>query len=117
MATEHSDQSWRRTTKRRIVVAAAVCVAWSVAIEARLIYLQVVQRDFLFKEAKKQQQDTEELEAKRGDIFDRNGELLASDVTADSLFAVPSEVSNPVATIDALCKALEDCKPGEAESY
>jgi cell division protein FtsI/penicillin-binding protein 2 len=117
MAAEHTAPSWRQTSKRRIAVAAVACVAWSVAIEARLVYLQVVQRDFLINEAKKQQLETEDLEPKRGDIFDRNGQLLASDVPADSVYAVPPDVVDPAATIAALCKALEDCKPGDAEVY
>ena len=94
--------------KRRIVVAAAFCVAWAVAIEGRLVYLQVIEHDFLIKEAKKQQEDTVILEPKRGDILDRDGGLLAFDVDADSIYAAPHEIEKPAETVAALCAALDD---------
>src|SRR5215510_6001500 len=105
--TDRVDLSWRRTLKRRIVVAAAVCLAWAVAIEVRLVFLQVIEHDFLIKEAKKQQEDTLTLEPKRGDIFDRDGGMLASDVDADSVYAVPAKVEDPVRTVAEVCKALQ----------
>ena len=94
--------------KRRIVVAAAFCVAWAVAIEGRLVYLQVIEHDFLIKEAKKQQEDTVILEPKRGDILDRDGGLLAFDVDADSIYAAPHEIEKPAETVAALCAALDE---------
>ena len=115
--TAHPDRSWRQTLKRRLVVAAVLGVAWSAAIEARLIYLQVVQYDFLIKEATKQQLDTIELEAKRGDIVDRDGRLLAYNVDSDSVYAVPTDIVDPAATVAALCKALQECTSQERDLY
>ena len=34
--------------------------------------------------------------AKRGEIVDRNGQILAYSVEADTVFAVPSEIKTPV---------------------
>ena len=101
--TEQPNHAWRRTLQRRVVVIAAICVAWSVAIEARLVYLQVIQRDFLTNEAKKQQQDTITLEPKRGDVVDRDGNVLAYNVDADSIYGVPAQIEDPAVTIVALC--------------
>ena len=115
--TAQPDHSWRRTLKRRLVVAAVLGVAWTAAIEARLVYLQVVQYDFLIKEAKKQQLDTIELEAKRGDIVDRHGRLLAYNVDTDSVYAVPTDISNAAATVAELCKALQECTSQERDHY
>ena len=106
--TDRVDLSWRRTLKRRLVVAAAFCVAWAVAIEGRLVYLQVIEHDFLIKEAKKQQEDTVILESKRGDILDRDGGLLAFDADADSIYASPHEIEKPTETVAAVCAALDD---------
>ena len=108
--TEQPNHAWRRTLQRRVVVIAAICVAWSVAIEARLVYLQVIQRDFLTNEAKKQQQDTITLEPKRGDVVDRDGNVLAYNVDADSIYGVPAQIEDPAGTIVALCKVLRDCR-------
>ena len=116
--TDPVDLSWRRTLKRRIAVAAAVCIAWAVAIEVRLVFLQIIEYDFLIKEAKKQQEDTVPLEPKRGDILDRDGGLLAFDVDADSVYGVPGKVKNPARTVAALCAALDKgCTPEIRDTY
>jgi cell division protein FtsI/penicillin-binding protein 2 len=103
--------------KRRLVVAAVLGVAWTAAIEARLVYLQVIQYDFLIKEAKKQQLDTITLEAKRGDIVDRDGRLLAYNVDTDSVYAVPTDIRNAAVTVAELCKALQDCTSQDRDLY
>jgi cell division protein FtsI (penicillin-binding protein 3) len=115
--TAQPDHSWRRILKRRLVVAAVLGVAWTAAIEARLVYLQVVQYDFLITEAKKQQLDTVTLDARRGDIYDRNGRLLAYNVDADSIWADATQLSDPRGTVAALCAVLRDCKRPEQEQY
>jgi cell division protein FtsI/penicillin-binding protein 2 len=112
------DRSWRRTFRRRIVVAGLFCVAWAVAIEVRLVYLQVVEYDFLIKQAKNQQEDTVALEPKRGDILDRDGGLLAYDVDADSIYAVPGKVEDPVRTVAQVCQVLDGgCTQDVRDSY
>jgi cell division protein FtsI (penicillin-binding protein 3) len=95
--------------KRRLMVAAAVLVLWALGIEARLVVLQVMQHDSLVARAERQQMSTVDAPAKRGEIFDRHGRLLAYSVDADTIYAVPSEVGDPAAAAQALCGALEDC--------
>ena len=95
--------------KSRLLVAAAVLVLWVVGIEARLIVLQVFQHDELVARAEKQQMSTVPAPAKRGEIYDRNGRLLAYSVDADTIYAVPTEISDPAHTAAALCEALDDC--------
>ena len=95
--------------KDRLMVAAAVLVLWVVGIEARLIVLQVVQHDDLVARAERQQMSTVPAPAKRGEIFDRHGRLLAYSVDADTIYAVPTEISDPAQTAAALCEALDDC--------
>ena len=95
--------------QRRLLVAVSVLVLWVVAIEARLVVLQVVQHDELVARAEKQQMSTVVAPAKRGEIFDRNGRLLAYSVDADTIYAVPTEISDPARTAAVLCDALDDC--------
>lgn len=108
--------NWRPTLKRRVLVAAAFFVAWTMAIEARLVYLQVVQYEELSARAERQQSRTVTTPAKRGEILDRHGRVLAYSVDADSIYAVPTEVANAPAAAAALCDALEDCTPRERET-
>ena len=91
------------------MAAAGVLVLWVVAIEVRLIVLQVMQHDQLVARAERQQMSTVVAPAKRGEIFDRNGRLLAYSVDADTIYAVPTEITDAAKTAAALCDALEDC--------
>ena len=116
---EQPDHSWRKTLKRRLVVATGALLCWSLAIEARLVHLQIVQHAWLLDEADGQQSNKVELTAKRGDILDRNGRPLALTVDHDSAFAVPLEVTsaNARSTVERFCKALGDCTHDERELY
>ena len=98
--SEHPDLAWRKTLKRRLGVASALFLLWSVAIEARLVYLQVIRHEELRLEADRQQSDIVDLLPKRGEILDRNGQPLAYDVDAQSVFANPREISDPVGTVE-----------------
>ena len=100
---------WRRTVKQRVAVAAWTFVAWTVAVEARLVYLQIVSHDRMVVLADEQQNDTRTLPAKRGEILDRRGRLLAFSVDADTVYAVPRQIDDPSAAAAALCRALDGC--------
>ena len=91
------------------MVAAGVLVLWALGIEVRLVVLQVVQHDQLVARAERQQMSTVIAPAKRGEIFDRNGRLLAYSVDADTIYAVPTEIADAAKTAAALCDALDDC--------
>jgi cell division protein FtsI (penicillin-binding protein 3) len=95
--------------QRRLVVASAVFALWAAGIETRLIVLQVFQHDELVARADKQQMRTVAAPAKRGEIFDRRGRMLAYSVDADTIWAVPSEIKDTDKTVAALCAALDDC--------
>jgi len=104
-----SANDWRPTLKRRMAVALGLLMAWAVGIEARLVYLQVVRYTDLSSRAERQQSRTIEAPAKRGDIVDRRGHILAYSVDADTIYAVPSEIADPDRTAAAVCGALGDC--------
>jgi cell division protein FtsI/penicillin-binding protein 2 len=108
--------NWRPTVKRRVLVAAAVFAAWTAGIEARLVFLQVISHQDLTQRAEKQQLRTTTLPAKRGEIYDRRGRLLAYSVDADTVYAVPYEVTDAPGTAAALCRALEACSPREQQA-
>jgi cell division protein FtsI (penicillin-binding protein 3) len=93
------------------MVAAGGLVLWALAIEARLVVLQVVQHEQMVARAERQQMSTIDAPAKRGEIYDRNGRLLAYSVDADTIYAVPTEVGDPAKAATALCDALDDCTP------
>ena len=110
------DARWRDTVRRRVLVAASLFAVWTAAIEARLVYLQVVGHAELSARAERQQQRTMTAPAKRGEILDRHGHVLAFSVDADSIYAVPAEVGDSVRTTDALCGVLGDCSPADRKT-
>ncbi len=107
--SELSPSIWRRSLTARLTVLSAVFAFWSMAIVGRLFFLQVISYDDLSARAIKQYNRTIDVPAKRGEIFDRNGRLLAYSVDADTIYAVPGDIKDPAATATALCAALEDC--------
>jgi cell division protein FtsI (penicillin-binding protein 3) len=109
--------NWRATVRRRILVAAAVFALWTLGIVVRLVFLQVIDHERMVSLARKQQEDTRALPAKRGEIVDRRGRLLAYSVDADTIYAVPYEVKDVASTATALCAALDDCSSKERASF
>lgn len=102
--------------KRRLAVAAAMLAFWALALEGRLVMLQVVSHEGLVARAERQQMSRLTAPAKRGEIFDRRGRLLAYSVDADTIYAVPTDVEDASKTASALCRELDDCsKKDEAQ--
>jgi cell division protein FtsI (penicillin-binding protein 3) len=101
--------------RRRVSVTAGLLAFWVVGIEARLVYLQVIDKADLVKRAERQQMQTIPLAGKRGDIVDRRGRVLATSVDADTIYAVPSAIEDEAATVAKLCGALGDCTKSERQ--
>ena len=111
------ERAWRPQVKRRALFVLGVLVMWGVVIEGRLVQLQVFQHDKWTRLAHRQQQDLIATPARRGDIIDRRGRLLAYSVPGHGLLAFPSQlkaagVAPAQAAID-VCGALGDCTAAE----
>lgn len=107
---------WRATLRRRIGAVSIALAVWAVAIEARLVFLQVVRHADLVARAERQHRRTTDAPAERGDILDRHGHVLATSVDADTIYAVPSEIGKPLEAAAALCRALGDCQPKDRQA-
>jgi cell division protein FtsI (penicillin-binding protein 3) len=110
---DKSSNDWRTTLRQRLTVAFCLLLAWSAAIEARLVYLQIFRHADLTVRADRQQSRTIESPAKRGEILDRNGRILARSIDADTIYAVPTELGDPDQAAVSLCRALRDCEAGD----
>ena len=100
---------WRAIIRSRLLVCAALFACWTTGIEARLVYLQVIDHSDLVARADRQQTRTVTPSAKRGEIVDRHGHMLAYTVDADTIAAVPSDIDDPAAIAAKVCAALDDC--------
>jgi cell division protein FtsI (penicillin-binding protein 3) len=82
----------RNGTNQRLYLLGGLLLLWFCAICLRLIYLQIFCYGDFQQRADKQQQRAVNVSAKRGIIYDRQGNALAMSILVDSAFAVPSEV-------------------------
>ena len=94
----------RNSTNVRLYLLASIFVLWCGAICARLVYLQIFRYGSFQQRAQHQQQRTEEVSARRGVIYDRQGRELAMSINVDSVFAVPTEMPNPASTISLVAR-------------
>ena len=84
-----------RTSNRRVRLLLGVFVIVFAATLARAVWIQGVQASRFEGMASRQQEDTTEIPAGRGTIFDRTGEPLAIGEQATTVYADPRRVKNP----------------------
>jgi cell division protein FtsI (penicillin-binding protein 3) len=84
----------------------ALCFLWFGFVAARLYYFQVIQYTELLGRAQRQQQRTIEVAPQRGIIYDRQMNPLAMSLGVDSVFAVPSELTEPQMVASLLAPVL-----------
>ena len=81
----------RTPVGRSKLVLAAIAAGFFV-LAGRTAYIQVYANDFFQRQGEVRFARNQDLPAKRGRILDRNGLILASSVTAPSIWAIPEEV-------------------------
>jgi len=110
---KHGAETKQKTARRFLgrvsfVVAFFACVACSLV--ARAVYLQVLDKDFLNRQADTRHLRTETIVAHRGAILDRHGEPLAISTPVDSIWVNPKRFATAIDSIPQLAVAL-DLKP------
>jgi stage V sporulation protein D (sporulation-specific penicillin-binding protein) len=94
------------TVRRRLFIALVFGIFLYIALGSRLGYVQLVKGDWLTQKAEQLWGRDVEFQAKRGKILDRNGELLAYNVSAPTVLVVPAQVKNPEETARKLANTL-----------
>ena len=95
MAAPKAARRLQPSKVRVAVIGLAVVAAW-MGMGYRLFQIQVVQAADLAEQGLNQRLVSRDLAPQRGKIFDRNGELLAMTVQAQSIYAVPGQVEEPL---------------------
>jgi len=101
----------KQKTARRFVGRVALVLTFfalaSTSLIARAVYLQVLDKDFLNRQAEARHLHTEKISAHRGTITDRHGEPLAISTPVDSVWANPEELASAVDSVPQLARALD----------
>jgi len=95
------------TVKKRIVTVFLFGLLLLVIVVVRLGYVQFVMGDDLTGQANNLWTRDIIFEAERGNILDSDGEVLAENVTAPSVVAIPRQIENPEETAGKLASILE----------
>jgi cell division protein FtsI (penicillin-binding protein 3) len=86
-----------------LLVGFALCAA---ALEGRILYLQLVDRDFLAEQANDRHLRTVKISAHRGLLTDRYGEPLAVSTPVETIYANPKELKGSLDRLDELAAEL-----------
>ena len=101
---EASAVQWKRW--RTVLVLAGVMGA-GVLLEGRILYLQVLKKDFLSAQGDDRHLRTVQIPVNRGPITDRHGEPLAVSTPVDSIWVNPQEFRPSMDRLGELARALE----------
>ncbi len=93
--------------RTRVLVLAALLAGAFLGLTGRLAYLQIFRHAELVQMAERQYSRTVVLPARRGPIVDRHGAPLATSTPAESLFAQPRGVGDPVRVAGRLAPILQ----------
>ncbi len=90
----------------RVTLLGVFFALLAASLVARAVHLQVLDKDFLNKEADTRHLRTEKIVAHRGTITDRNGEPLAISTPVDSIWANPKQLAPAVDSVPQLARVL-----------
>ena len=101
----------KQKTERRFVARVTMVLAFfglvAASLVARAVHLQVLDKDFLNKQADTRHLRTERISAHRGTITDRYGEPLAISTPVDSVWVNPQEFASAVDNVPQLARTLD----------
>ncbi|NGQ93713.1 stage V sporulation protein D [Brevibacillus sp. SYP-B805] len=94
------------TVRRRVFFALVAGFLLYAALIARLGYIQLIQGPRLQEEARQLGSRNINFVANRGNIYDRNGDVLVTNENVPSIMAVPAQIINPQDTAKKLAVIL-----------
>lgn len=94
------------TVRRRLAFVLLAGLVIFLIICVRLGYVQFALGDMLTERAKNSWNREIPFEPKRGEILDRNGVQLATNISSPTVYVVPRQIKNPAETANKLAKVL-----------
>ena len=99
-------QIWRDPSRRRTAGLLLAFGVFAAFIVVRVIHVQVVRSHELADRAVAERLETDEVPARRGDIYDTRGTLLATDLPSARVWAILDQIEDRQATADLLAPLL-----------
>ncbi len=98
------------TVRKRLAISLVIGLLIFLIIDIRLGYVQFILGDWLTDGAKGSWSRNIPFEPERGEIVDRNGVALATNVSAPTVYVVPRQVKDPAMTAEKLAVVLNMSK-------
>lgn len=99
--------STRSMRQRAVAILLVITVGFFGASGVNLVKYMLINSSFYQQKATKQQLHDTEISAKRGDIYDRNMEVLATSATAYTVYITPQDIKDD-ATREKISKGLSE---------
>lgn len=105
---KNRDEGMVKTYHRKKLLVSITCVILALLlISIRLLYVCVFQSSYYLEKAQKLHERERDIKALRGEIFDRNGVVLASNKTVCTVSVIHSQITQPQEVIQMLVKELD----------
>ena len=92
--------------RKKIVVATALFMLALLGLIGRLVYFMVFQSDYYSKKAEDLHVRERYIKAKRGQILDRNGVVLADNITVCNISVIHNQIKEREKVVEVLCREL-----------
>ena len=92
--------------RRKIIVATMLFMLALTGLMGRLVFFMVFQSEYYSKKAEDLHVRERYIKAKRGKILDRNGVILADNVTVCNISVIHNQIKEKDKVIEVLCKEL-----------
>ncbi len=96
----------RTGNRKKILVATVLFVLALLGLVGRLVYFMVFQSEYYSKKAEDLHVRERYIKAKRGKILDRNGVVLADNITVCNVSVIHNQIKDRKKVIEVLCKEL-----------
>ncbi len=97
----------RATVRRRLIFIFVMTILITLLLISRLAWIQIVRADELYEQAWEQWNHIIPVQAARGSIYDRHGNLMAGSAAVDTIAAIPQQIEDPDTVVKALAPVLQ----------
>ena len=93
--------------RKKVFFVYLICILMLIGLVGRLVYLMIYKGAYYQEKAVELHERERDIKAARGKILDRNGVVLADNVTVCTISVIHSQIEEPEKVISILAKELE----------